>query len=224
MAEDFHLDLPGLIETGCEHYPDEGFVLFTAVPERKGTLNPECPVCHSRDKVWKNGTTHIEVVDGRHFDDRVRIDIELPRYICNNPDCKDKKRNFQEDLSNIIDTKHRITLRLRKLIMEMCAQRVSFSYIADYFGLDEETVAAVFYEQAEIYMQNRDIELPRYIGVDEVHLAQDMRFVLYNVEEGQVRVLDMIDKRTQPKVEDFFGSFPEEQREKVECVTMDMWR
>ena len=223
MGSDFNLDLPGLKVTNTVEYPEEGFVLVAAEPVVKSNMNPECPKCHQRVTVWKNGFTYLEVVDARHFGERVRIDIKIPRYRCQNPMC-DGKSNFQEDLSGIVDAKHHVTLRLRDLIMEMCAQRTNFSYIADYFGLEEETVAAIFYEQAAKYMEKREIELPRYIGVDEVHLAKDMRFVLFDVEEGQVRLLDMLEQRTQPKVEQYLSALPEDQRNAVQCVAMDMWR
>ncbi|MDT4898050.1 MAG: transposase [Acidobacteriota bacterium] len=177
-----------------------------------------CPRCGH--PVKKNGTKHQEIKDtpfGRH---PARLIFNRQRFICLNPDKKQRHTSLQPLTG--VDKKHRATTRLIEHIKAEAFQKgKSFASVARETGLSEKTLRIIFNEyKGAIQNAARARTAPYCIGMDEVHLTIGEPFVL--VDNINKRVIDILGKRNKTVVKRRLLQLPGWQYVKV--ATMDMHR
>lgn len=87
-------------------------------------------------------------------------------------------------------------------------------------GVDEKTVRNNFNNYVVELEAETEFRTPRWLGLDEVHLLKNYRFVVTDVENRAV--IDILRKRNKSVVIDYLSKL--QGIDKVELVAMDMWR
>jgi uncharacterized protein YdhG (YjbR/CyaY superfamily) len=118
-----------------------------------------------------------------------------------------------------MDEQHAATRRLVAYIHREALRR-TFVSVAEEVGLAESTVRRIFGEHAYALDAARQVVMPDWLGIDEIHLAGKPRCVLTNVR--QRTMLDLLRDRHRSTDVAFLQGLPDKQR--VELVAMDMWR
>ena len=144
---------------------------------------------------------------------RVGISIDTRRYRC-----KDCRKTFYEPLP-AVDEKRRMTTRLVNWLGEHSARK-TFAQLAEETGVSNMTVKAVFDDHSAKLGAVLKIETPQFMGIDEIHLIRRPRAVFTNT--SGCLVIEMLDNRDKKSVVRYLSSLPD--RERIRCVTMDMWR
>jgi transposase len=132
--------------------------------------------------------------------------------------CKDCGKTFMEELPDI-DDKRLATKRLVEWVSKRAIDH-TFTSVAHDTGLNEKTVRNIFEDYAAGLNKQFKVVTPRWLGIDEVHLNKKMRCVVTNIEHNTI--VEMFEFRTQDKV--IKALYDMKDRDKVELVTMDMWR
>ncbi|WP_223876413.1 ISL3 family transposase [Staphylococcus aureus] len=118
-----------------------------------------------------------------------------------------------------MDVNRSVTNRLIDWIQEASLEK-TFTSVADDIGVDEKTVRNIFNDYvAELEVQT-EFRTPKWLGIDEVHLLNNYRFVVTDVENKSV--IDILRKRNKDVVISYLSKLKD--IDKVELVAMDMWR
>src|SRR5690606_37392608 len=120
-----------------------------------------------------------------------------------------------------MDVNRSVTNRLIDWIQEASLQK-TFTSVADDIGVDGKTVRNIFNDYvAELEVQT-EFRTPKWLGLDEVHLLKNYRFVVTDVENNSV--IDILRKRNSNK--DVVISYLSKLKDidKIELVAIDMWR
>ncbi len=183
--------------------------IYTVVPKNVVKWCPECGSVH----VVKHKKHNRMVRDLNEYEHRVSIIIKGYRY-----QCKDCDSTFGEAF-DAVDKSGRLTKRLKSMIQKECFEK-TFKVIAEQYGISQPTVKRVFDEYIEKISADYHIYAPQILGIDEVQQHNQYRGVFVDIT-GQ-RVIEMTINRSKETVKRFLESLPD--KEKITCVTMDMWR
>lgn len=200
------LRLPNL--AAVDTYEEEGFLIVRAA-SKKPYLPFGC--CLFNDKS-KNGTKLVRFRDHAIQGQPVWLEIARQRYRCN----KCHKISYEE-LPDI-DTERRITLRFKKHLERQAVEH-SFTTAAKINGVHETLIRRVFEEYANRKLKGYIPKLPRVLGMDEIYLHRQARFVIGDVERGLM--IDMQASRREVDLRDYFLRMAG--RDEVEVVCQDMW-
>lgn len=183
--------------------------IYTVVPKSKMNWCPEC----GSAKIVKHKKHNRMIRDLNEYEHRVGIIIQGHRY-----QCKECQSYFGEDF-DAVDKSERLTKRLKIAIQKECFEK-TFKVIAEQYGISQPSVKRVFDEYIEEISADYKAYAPQVLGIDEVHLHSQYCGVFVDVL-GQ-RVIEMTEDRNKVTVKEFLAALPDNQ--KIECVTMDMWR
>ena len=172
-----------------------------------------CAHCGQPDQLFKFGTKRQVFMDLPHHGRRTGITVQRQRYRC-----RACGRIFSAPLPDM-DEQRTATKRLITYI-ERESLTKTFLSIAEDVGVHEKTVRNIFHEYIARLGGTLKFVTPRWLGIDEVYLVRKMRCVLTNVEENTV--VEMLEKRDKRTLANYFQKLSD--REKVELVTIDMWR
>ena len=170
-----------------------------------------CIYCKS-STIVRFGKRDHRVMDLPTHGKRMGIVVQRRRFLCNT--CH---RTFSEALPDV-DEKHDMTCRLVEYIKRQ-ALRQPFTHVADEVGIDEKLVRLIFQEFTEKQKATHTFVTPTHLGIDEVHLANQMRCVLANVKERTV--IDVLKDRNKKTVLRYLNTLPD--RDTIEVVAIDMW-
>lgn len=131
--------------------------------------------------------------------------------------CKNCSRVFYEQLPDM-DDKRSATKRLVAYIEKQSLKRPHAS-IAEEVGVDEKTVRNIFRDYVNRLEKNLQIELPQWLGIDEIHIIGKPRCVLTNIEKRTL--IDILPKRDKATLVYYLIKLPNKNR--VQYVCMDMW-
>ncbi len=171
-----------------------------------------CVWCNSPE-FYKFGMKKQVFMDLPHHGKRTGIAVHRQRFRC-----RACERTFSEPLPDM-DEQCTATKRLVAYI-ERESLTKTFLSIAEDVGVHEKTVRNIFHEYVKRLSEAIKFVTPRWLGIDEVYLVRKMRCVLTNVEENTV--VEMLAKRDKRTLANYFQGVTD--REKVELVTIDMWR
>lgn len=143
---------------------------------------------------------------------RVGIYVDTRRYRCRH--CG---RTFYENLP-AVDERRLMTARLLTWIGQQAVKR-PFSHLAEEVGVAETTVRNVFRDYINELEQAVRFEVPRWMGIDEIHIIRKPRCIISNIEHNTA--VEVLRDRTKRTVTNYFQRLP--QRSKVQYVAMDMW-
>jgi transposase len=171
-----------------------------------------CQACQSPNIIG-HGVFQQLFMDAPHHGLRTGVTVVRKRFRC-----KSCGKTFMESLPDM-DDKRLATKRLVDWVKKRSLDR-TFASVAEDSGLDEKTVRNIFRDYVNELEATFQIETPRWLGIDEVHLSRKMRCVITNIE--QRTIVEMLSDRTKPVVARALSKLPNQKR--VEYVTMDMWR
>ncbi|WP_150138579.1 ISL3 family transposase [Candidatus Enterovibrio escicola] len=170
-----------------------------------------CIHCYTSDLVGFGKRTEILMDIPRHGK-RVSIHLNRKRF-----KCQSCNKTFYELVSRK-DEKRRMTKRLIEYIARE-SQKRTFLSIADDIGVDEKTIRNIFQDYCEREEERLKCEMPKWLGIDEIHIIKKPRCVLTNIEHQTV--IDMLDNRNKSTLLRYFTK--RKDRERIEFVAMDMW-
>lgn len=202
------LNLPGLpVEQVVENEHQ-----YSIKVGRRRDHRPFCPHCGCMS-LRPNGSREVRIHDLPIHGKRVGIWFDRQRFLC--PDCGKSCSDEPEAL----DPARQMTKRLVQWIGEQGLRR-PFTAIADDVGLAEATIRDAWGEWTEDRIRKLNIPTPAWMGLDEVYLLGSARGVITDV--GNRTLVDFLPKRDKITVAKRILRMPG--REKIELVTMDMWR
>ena len=170
-----------------------------------------CYQCGS-NHIVKNGGNRL-VRDLPAFGHPVWIQIQGIRYLC-----RDCGKSFSHEFE-AVDDGNRITVRLRKYIEERCLTD-TITRLAKETNVSNQTVFRIADEYIERRDEARTLYSPSVLGIDEVHLNDDMCCVFTDIVRRGI--IEILPARTKIDVVRYLKSLPD--RDKIRVVTMDMWR
>ena len=173
----------------------------------------ECPFCGDPEHLVKFGTKVQTILDAPMRGKNVVLKVARQRYRC-----RKCGRTHSAPLSHI-DEKRNMTDRLVAYIREK-ALKQTFVQVAASVGVHEKTIRNIFGDWVAKLEEKRELVTPEWLGIDELHLVNGMRCVIADVKER--RLVELLPKRDMRTVVPFLRSLPD--RNRVQIVTMDMWR
>jgi transposase len=117
----------------------------------------------------------------------------------------------------------RVTRGLAQAVAVL-SRRTDLSTVAGHYGINWKTVAGILRRVVEWGLKRRRKKRLRVIGLDEVSRKKGHRYLtlVYDLERGE---LVWVGKdRTTGTVEGFFDELGERRSQRLEAVSMDMWR
>lgn len=143
---------------------------------------------------------------------RVGIYVDTRRYRC-----RQCGKTFYERLPDV-NEKRLMTARLVDWVGKQAIKR-PFARLADEVGLAENTVKNVFRDYINDLERTVRFEVPRWMGIDEIHIIKKPRCIISNIEHNTA--VEVLRDRTKKTVMGHFQTM--QGREKVQYVAMDMW-
>lgn len=177
------------------------------------TAPTACVYCGTVGELQQYGTREQRFMDLPIHAKRVGIYVPRRRFRC-----KACARLFIEPLLEM-DDRHYMTRRLVERIKNESLNR-TFVEVADMAGIDEKTVRLIFQEHTSSLEQEMQFITPACLGLDELYLLGKPRGILTNIE--QRTIFDLLKDRNKATVKKRLAEL--KQGERVEIVTVDMWR
>jgi transposase len=144
---------------------------------------------------------------------RTAITVLRKRFLC-----KTCGKTFMERLPDM-DEKRLATKRLVTWVKKRALDH-TFASVSHDTGLDEKTIRNIFKDYIIELEKQFKVATPRWLGIDECHLNKTMRCVITNIEHQTA--VEMFEYRKQEFVATALYRMPD--KDKVELITMDMWR
>lgn len=188
---------------------EEGDELVITVRSKEIRLPPQCCLLHG---LKRNGTKAQRYRDHTVQSQPTVLEIRRQRFVCS--ECRATHYELLPD----IDTQHRVTVRFREHLASQ-AIALPFMTAASLNGVHETLVRRIFNEHAERVLGDYKPCLPRVLGMDEIYLHRQARFVIGDVANGLM--IDMQPSRRETDLRPYFDAMVG--RERVEVVCQDMW-
>ena len=170
--------------------------------------NPDC-VHKSRPHIHDHRPYRL--LDVKSEGKIVVIELTINRYRC--PDC-DK---VFSDTFFFFDKRSHLTNRLKQEFIKRSISGETYSHIAQDYGVDPKTVAAVFDAYWETHKQDFIVDVtPVYLGIDEAHIDDHYRLVLTDIE--QQRLIDIKSNNHKPTVKRYLNTLD---KQVCKAVAMD---
>lgn len=205
---------------------------FTRIDCRPVEHDPTCPACGQPGRL----RDHIDPVltDLPVVGHPTRLNIRIPRFTCNDPDCS--AAVFRQRIDRVAAPKAATTRRCARWILQRLAiDKMSVSAVAKALGLSWGTVNAVALSMTRHLVHGQPVHLDgvRMLGVDEhkwkhVRGQGDPSFVTVIVDltpvidgTGPARLLDMVPGRSAAAFSDWLHERDQSFRDRVKVVAMD---
>jgi transposase len=197
-VSDVRLDVPaGRVEVIVEHRGQ------ACCPQ----CGKSCPGYDSRLRRWRHlDTCQLQTV----------LVAEVPRVECPEHGVVQASTPWSEPGS-------RFTALFERVVIDWLRE-ASFSAVARRLGLTWDEVDGIMARAVERGLSRRGETSARRIGLDETSFRKRHEYVTVVTDLDGRRVLSVLDGRTRESVDAHFASIPEDRRESVEVVAMDMWR
>ena len=143
---------------------------------------------------------------------RVGIYVDTRRYRC-----RQCGKTFYEHPPDM-DERRLMTSRLADWVGKQSIQR-PFTHLSDEVGLAENTIKNVFRDYINELERTIRFEVPRWMGIDDIHIIKKPRCIIVNIEHNTA--VEVLSDRTKRTVMTYFQNL--KGREKVSYVAMDMW-
>jgi transposase len=206
---------PGFVYEKAQLCPDKGGIEILVRP-RRGS-RPVCSGCHRPAAGYDHlGLRRFEFVPFWGF-------MVLLLYRMRRVDCRDCGVRVEE-LPWAIG-KHQLT-KAYMLFLAHWARKLSWQETAVAFRSTWEKVSQAVEYVVEWGLAHRDLGPIRAIGVDEIQYAKGHKYLtlVYQIEQGCVRLLWVGKERTVKSFEQFFDLIGKSLSEGIEFVCSDMWK
>lgn len=136
--------------------------------------------------------------------------------------CHQCRQVAVEDLG-FMDPYQRVTRRLARAIHELC-KVMTVSDVARHYNLNWKTVKNIDKHFLEKQYGQTCYDNLRILAVDEIAIKKGHKYMTVVIDYETGRVVYMAKDRTKETLNAFFAGMTKEQKEKIEAVTMDMWK
>lgn len=188
-------------------------ILYILNPNEELTRPMKCPFCNS-DHVIVHKVQQRQVVDIDERGKQVGLRINVRRFQCQG--CNQIITPFFPSLDK------KTTVRLREQIIKDCYNK-PFSTVASRYGLSVSTVRSIFVDGTAGLLASYTPECPAVLGIDEVHLQKSYIGVFVDVSKSNGnRIIELTQNRSKETVKALLRRLKHPER--LQCVTMDMWR
>lgn len=172
-----------------------------------------CPCCSGQtDKIHDYRTQIIH--DINILGKKAYLVLRKRRYVC--PHCG--KRFYEDNL--FLPKYHRITNRMTIWIVNLLKSHHSFNEVAELTGVSVYTIMRRF---DLISFKKR--KLPEVLSIDEFKGNTDSeKYQVILTDPVNHKVLDILPKRTEAYLTDYFRQFSKEERNKVKYFVCDMYK
>jgi len=178
---------------------------------------PVCPHCRGSD-LSGFGRREQMVHDLPSHGRRVGLYVDTRRFKCNPCSINQGKTvTFYEPLPHV-DERRAMTSRLRAWIGKQAIKR-TFASLAEEVGIDEKSVRSVFRDYINELEKTIRFEVPKWMGIDEIHLIRP-RCVIANIANNTI--VDMLHNRNKETVVRYLHHL--EGKDRIQYVAMDMWQ
>lgn len=143
---------------------------------------------------------------------RVGLYIDTQRYRC-----RECGKTFMEPLSGI-SASRMMTDRLEQWIGQQSVSR-TFASVADEVGVVEGTVRNIFHDYIAKLEQGMHFEVPRWMGIDEIHLLRKPRCVITDVRNNTI--VEILSNRNKSTVMTYLTKLKDS--DCIQYVAIDMW-
>ena len=171
----------------------------------------ECPECGGI-AIKKDGLRKKKIRDLPAFGKQVGLVITMQRYFC-----QECYSSFYPDILTV-DGYAKMTNRMRDYICNE-SLRKPFVSLAEELSISDTTIKRVFQKHVDVLESERELIAPEVLGIDENHMMHKYRAVFTDVKNGLL--LDILPKRSKVMLGEFLTNLP--RKERVKCVTLDMW-
>lgn len=168
----------------------------------------ECPIHDHRDeRTWR----HLDTMEYKTL-----LVCSLPRTSC-------KEHGIKSMTTPWAEPKSRFSLKFEAHAISVLLNASSTVRAAALLGLSWDEVHAVQKRAVDRGIMRRQGDQLTYIGIDEKSFLKGHSYasVLYDLKDA--RVLDMVKDRTEESAKALLECIPEEQRESIKAVAVDMW-
>ena len=172
-----------------------------------------CPKCGVVGRYVSHGPKVTKYVDAPVHGKKTVIHVAVKRF-----KCRECGETFLQSLPDMASDR-RMTLRCYNHIAVQSLIRPTL-HIARDVGVDEKTCRNIQREHIAKIMEERDLDAPNVLGIDEVNLTNGLCAVLVDVF-GR-KVIDLLPTNTKQVVGHWMAHLPG--RDQVLYLTMDMWR
>jgi transposase len=173
-----------------------------------------CPACgkrcamadHAPERIWRH-------LDTMQFETLLRT--RVPRCNCPEHGVKTIKVPWAEPGS-------RFTLLFERFAVDVLLASRSFTQAADLLRLDWDAIQRIMERAVARGLKRRKLEGLAHVGIDEKSFGSGQSYISLLTDLDQSRVLEVMDGCDQAAAEALWKTLPQEQRDQIVAVAMDM--
>jgi len=174
-----------------------------------------CPECgtgctiadHAPERTWRH-------LDTMQFETRLRA--RVPRTDCKACGVKTTSVPWAGKHS-------RFTLMFEAFAIHVIEACGTVKSAAGLLGLDWDSVHRIMERAVERGLERRELESLRYVGIDEKSFRRGHSYISLLSDLTGSRVLEVVEDRTEEAAEGLWKDLPDEQKQQIEAVAVDMW-
>lgn len=118
----------------------------------------------------------------------------------------------------------RFTLMFEAFAIDMLLAARSVQAASTMLGIDWSTAQAIMKRAVERGLTRRSLDEVKHVGIDEKSFGKGHDYVSVMTDIDGSRVLEVTPERTIEACDSLWNTLPEEQKENVQAVAMDMWQ
>ncbi len=203
---------PWRISEIAPNLDDKSITIHIEWPQGKKGPCPECgELCPVYD--------HREEREWRHLDTmqfKTLLISEVPRIKCGSHGVKSLKVPWA-------DLKSRFTMLFERFAVDVLLAASSKSKAAQLLGLSWDEAHLIQERAVKRGIERRELDEMKHVGIDEKSFLRGQSYasLLYDLDGS--RVLEVVKDRTEEAAKSLLSTLPEEKRNNIEAVAVDMW-
>jgi transposase len=188
--------------------------LIRIEPDRR--FRPLCHVCRGPARTVHSPTRKIvrDLDFGGH---RMWLQVEHRKIWCD--DCGGVRVEHLE----FVDASQRITNRLAAYAVQLCQRGMSVEAVARHLELDPKTIKALDKAALEMKVGPTRYDGLKRLAIDEIAVRKGHNYMTVVLDYDTGRVVWMGEGRQIETLDEFFKNMPENVRNGIEAVAIDMW-
>lgn len=175
----------------------------------------KCPECgesctiadHAPERTWRH-------LDTMQFETRLRA--RVPRSNCQVCGVKTTAVPWADKHS-------RFTVMFEALAIQVIQACGNIKNAAALLRLDWDSVQRIMERAVQRGLSRREVQSLPYVGIDEKSFRRGHSYVSLLVDLTGSRVLEVVEERTAEAAHQLWKDLPDEQKEQVRAVAVDMW-
>jgi transposase len=200
--------------TSVDVNPDAKLREIVVRVEYPRTEHLQCPDCEQVCPGYDRKTRRWRHLNTMQY--KTLIESEVPRVECTDHGVKSIGVSWAED-------KSRFTVLFEAFTVDVLLAVRSKVQAEQLTGLSWDQVDLVMDRAVSRGMDRREIERLRYVGIDEKSFGKGHNYASILHDLDGRRVLDVVHGRTLAATNTLWERIPEQQRNQIEAIAMDMW-